>query len=276
MKNDPNKILAFIGAGNMASSLFGGLIKQGFDPQKLRVSDPDQNQLDKAAILGVKTYKENSACLKDAKFIVICVKPQLAKNVCNALDLSKGQVLVSIAAGITISNLETWLPAGQPIIRCMPNTPALIQQGITALYANNHTTDKQKREAEQILTAIGQTLWVDEEQKIDIVTAISGSGPAYFFYLIEQMIEAGKELGISEAEATKLVLQTALGSALLAVAEGQDPPRVLREKVTSPGGTTHSAIETFKTHKLDEILKLGVKNASNRSAELSREFGEPI
>ena len=259
----------------MATSLFGGLIKQGFDPQKLRVSDPDQNQRDKAATLGVQTFTENSACLKDAKFVLLCVKPQVFKEVCSALEPSEDQVIISIAAGITISNLEAWLPTRQPIIRCMPNTPALIQQGITALYANNHTTDNQKRDAEQILMAIGQTLWVDEESKIDIVTAISGSGPAYFFYLIEQMIEAGKELGISEEDATKLALQTALGSAMLASAEGQDQPSVLRKKVTSPGGTTHSAIETFKNHKLDQIVKLGIENARNRSAELSREFGEP-
>ena len=259
----------------MATSLFGGLIKQGFDPQKIRVSDPDQNQRDKAATLGVQTFTENSACLKDAKFVLLCVKPQVFKEVCSALEPSEDQVIISIAAGITISNLEAWSPTRQPIIRCMPNTPALIQQGITALYANNHTTDKQKRDAEQILMAIGQTLWVDEESKIDIVTAISGSGPAYFFYLIEQMIEAGTELGISEGDATKLALQTALGSAMLASAEGQDQPSVLRKKVTSPGGTTHSAIETFKNHKLDQIVKLGIENARNRSAELSREFGEP-
>ncbi len=258
----------------MATSLFGGLIKQGFDPKKLRVSDPDQNQRDKATTLGVKTFTDNSACLKDANFVLICVKPQLVKDVCRTLKPSEDQVIISIAAGITISNLEAWSTKKQPIIRCMPNTPALIQQGISALYANNHTNDTQKREAEQILTAIGQTLWVDEESKIDIVTAISGSGPAYFFYLIEQMIEAGNELGISEEEATKLALQTALGSAMLASAEGQDQPRVLREKVTSPGGTTHSAIETFKNHKLDQIVKLGIENAYNRSAELSREFGE--
>ncbi len=260
----------------MATSILGGLIKQGFDPKKLRVSDPDPLQRSKATKLGVKTFEENSTCLSEATYIVICVKPQLAKIVCNTLELSNDQVLISIAAGITLSNLEAWFPARQPVIRCMPNTPALIQQGITALYANKHTTDKQKREAEQILKAIGQTLWVDRESKIDIVTAISGSGPAYFFYLIEQMIEAGKELGISEEEATKLALQTALGSAMLASTDGQDHPRELRQKVTSPGGTTHSAIETFKAHKLDEIIKLGVKNAYSRSAELAQEFGEPI
>ena len=274
MNSNTERALAFIGAGNMASSMFGGLIKNGIDPTMIRVSDPDSLQRAKASKLGIQTFKKNSDCVREAGFIIICVKPQLAKTVCKTLELSNNQVLISIAAGISLLSLENWLPGNQPIIRGMPNTPALIQQGITALYANDYTKQAQRTEAEKILSAIVETLWVDHEEKIDVVTAVSGSGPAYFFYLMEHMIEAGKELGISEKEAIQLTIQTALGSAKLASMNRSDHPRLLRQSVTSPGGTTQRAIETFEAHKLNEIIKLGIKNARNRSSDLSLEFGE--
>ena len=155
----------------------------------------------------------------------------------------------------------------------MPNTPALIQECITGLYANQYSTLEQKENAEQLLGSVGTTLWVNDENKLDVITAISGSGPAYFFYLMEQMVIAGIELGITENEALELTLQTALGAARLASREQQDTPKLLRKKVASPGGTTQSALQTFEDHGLDEAFKLGIKNAFIRSKELSQEFG---
>ena len=268
-----DKEIAFIGSGNMAISILSGLVEEGYDQSKLRISDPDAGQRHRAEEFGIGLFEDNNECIKGAELILICVKPQIVKKVCRELTSSREQLVISIAAGITTKALSDWLPRKQSIIRCMPNTPALIQEGITGLYANQYSTLEQKENAEQLLGSVGLTLWVTDENKLDVITAISGSGPAYFFYLMEQMVIAGIELGITENEALELTLQTALGAARLAGREQQDTPKLLREKVTSPGGTTQSALQTFEDHGLDEAFKLGIKNAFIRSKELSQEFG---
>ena len=268
-----DKEIAFIGSGNMAISILSGLVEQGYERSKLRISDPDADQRSRAEEFGVDLFEDNNECVHGAEIILICVKPQIVKKVCQALTSTSEQLVISIAAGITTKALSDWLPREQSIIRCMPNTPALIRQGITGLYANEYSTPEQKENTEQLLGSVGTTLWVTEENKLDVITAISGSGPAYFFYLMEQMVIAGIELGITENEALELTLQTALGASRLASREQQDTPTLLREKVTSPGGTTQSALQTFKDHGMDEAFRLGIKNAFLRSKEISQEFG---
>ena len=268
-----DEAIAFIGSGNMAISILNGLVEQECERSKLRISDPDADQRRRAEEFGVNHFEDNNECIHNAELIMICVKPQIVKKVCQDLHVNKGQLVVSIAAGITTKALSNWLPRKQSIIRCMPNTPALIGQGVTALYANEYATPEQKENAERLLGSVGATLWVTEENKLDVITAISGSGPAYFFYLMEQMVLTGVELGLTENEALELTLQTALGAARLASREQQDTPKSLREKVTSPGGTTQSALQTFKDHGIDEAFRLGIKNAYIRSKKLSQEFG---
>ena len=268
-----DKEIAFIGSGNMAISILSGLVAEGYEGSKLRISDPDADQRRRAGKFGVDLFEDNNECVHGAEIILICVKPQMVKKVCQALTSTSEQLVISIAAGITAKALSDWLPREQSIIRCMPNTPALIRQGITGLYANEYSTPEQKENTERLLGSDGTTLWVTEENKLDVITAISGSGPAYFFYLMEQMVMAGIELGITENEALELTLQTALGSSRLASREKQDTPTSLREKLPSPGGTTQSALQTFKDHGMDEAFRLGIKNAFLRSKELSQEFG---
>ena len=258
----------------MASSIIGGLLLEGVDPQQLRVSDPSAEQRAKSKDLGIVTYSENNESLENANLVILCVKPQIAKEVTSRLLLKKDQLFVSIVAGINTNSLQSWLTERQPIIRCMPNTPALIREGITALYANKSVTEEQKTSAQNLVTAIGKILWVEDERKLDVVTALSGSGPAYFFYLMEQMIEAGKELGMDEQEAIDLTIQTATGAAKMASQDSQATPKTLRINVTSAGGTTESALNTFKNKNMNHSIKLAIKNAHARSQELSREFGE--
>ena len=193
-----DKEIAFIGSGNMAISILSGLVAEGYEGSKLRISDPDADQRRRAGEFGVDLFEDNNECVHGAELILICVKPQIVKKVCQALTSTSEQLVISIAAGITTKALSDWLPREQSIIRCMPNTPALIRQGITGLYANEYSTPEQKENTEQLLGSVGTTLWVTEENKLDVITAISGSGPAYFFYLMEQMVIAGIELGITE------------------------------------------------------------------------------
>ena len=270
---DTQHTIAFLGAGNMAISLLRGLTETGVDAGRLRAADPAPEQRARADALGIATFAENQAALAGADVVVLAVKPQIAGAVLESLSLSDDQMLVSIAAGIGLKSLARWTSATQPIVRCMPNTPALVGAGMTALYANDRCSAPQRQAAERLLDACGSVLWVEEEAALDAVTAVSGSGPAYFFALMEAMVQAGQSLGLSEAQARQLTLQTAYGAALMTREEGADPA-TLRRNVTSPGGTTAAALETLDAHDFTQLIETALAAAADRSRALAEEFGE--
>jgi pyrroline-5-carboxylate reductase len=265
--------IAFVGAGNMARSLISGLLAAGCDPGRIRASDPVAEQRDAIVALGIAAGSDNTAAIAGADVIVLAVKPQVLGTVVTALALTPAQLVVSIAAGVPIASLERWTATTQPIVRCMPNTPALVGAGITALHANAAVSGPGRRRAEEILGAAGRTLWVESEALLDAVTAVSGSGPAYFFYLMEAMIEAGVALGLPPAIATELTLETAYGAALMARAPHAAVPGTLRRNVTSPGGTTQRALEIFDAAHVRSTVIDALTGAATRAAELAREFG---
>lgn len=265
--------IAFIGGGNMARSLITGLLGAGTDPERITVSDPMPAQRELLAELGVRTTDDNGAAVAGADTIVLAVKPQVLGAVLKALPIEPDQLLVSIAAGVPIEAIQTWTRPGQPIVRCMPNTPALLGAGITALYAGEAVDEAGLARAEQILAAAGRTLRVNEESKLDAVTAVSGSGPAYFFYLMEAMIEAGIGQGLDAETATVLTLETAYGAALMA-RERTSTPAELRANVTSPGGTTAAAIAALDAADSAATIRAALDAARDRAQALAREFGK--
>jgi pyrroline-5-carboxylate reductase len=266
--------IAFIGAGNMAFSLAGGLLARGHDPARLIAADPDTAQRKRVAELGIPTTADNAEASASADVVVLAVKPQLMRAVVKgiAATLRSDHLLISIAAGIPLSALAAWCGRPVAIVRCMPNTPALYGAGITALVGNERVDARQLETARSILAAVGETVLMDHERHLDAVTAVSGSGPAYVFYLLEAMIEAGCELGLPPETARELAAQTVLGAALMtrrssvAVAE-------LRRNVTSPGGTTERAIAVLDAAGGQDLLKEAVRQAAIRSRELGAEYG---
>lgn len=264
--------IAFIGGGNMARSLISGLLNAGTPAEKISVSDPAAPQRELLAELGVRVTDDNEMALAGADVVVLAVKPQVLGEVLKDLPLAPEQLLVSIAAGVPVQAMNTWTRPDQPIVRCMPNTPALLGAGVTALYAGATVNEAGRELAETILAAAGRTLWVDEEVKLDAVTAVSGSGPAYFFYLMEAMIEAGIEQGLDVETATELTLETAYGAALMA-RERTDTPAVLRANVTSPGGTTAAAIAALDAADAAATIRRALAAAGERSRTLAKEFG---
>jgi pyrroline-5-carboxylate reductase len=271
--------IAFIGAGNMAASLIGGLRAQGIDASAIRASDRGAEQRSKiSAEHGIETFSSNAEAIQDADVIVLSVKPQVMKEVCLELaaHIGKQQLVVSIAAGISCASLEKWLSkpgAVAAIVRCMPNTPALLRQGVSGLYGNAQVSIEQRQQAEQLLGAVGLALWLDKEELIDAVTAVSGSGPAYFFLLIEAMTAAGEKLGLPRETAAQLTLQTALGAARMAVASDVDACE-LRRRVTSPAGTTEAAIKSFQADGFEALVEKALNAAAQRSAELAEQLGQ--
>jgi pyrroline-5-carboxylate reductase len=267
--------IAFVGGGNMAKSLIGGLIEAGTAAGNITVSDPVQatrEQLESQ--FGVTTHETNGAAISSADVIVLAVKPQQLHPV--VTDLSphlNNQLLVSIAAGVRIQDIVAW--SGQTetaLVRCMPNTPALIGCGATGLFANQHVSDRQKRQVEKIVTAAGIFAWVDNEAQLDAVTALSGSGPAYFFLMLESMIESAEKMGIASASAKAFAIQTALGAARMA-GEVPESPAQLRRNVTSPAGTTEAAICSFDNDQYREIVDRAMQAAARRANELGDELG---
>ena len=268
--------IAFIGAGNMAASLIGGLLAQGIPASHIRASDPGAEQRAKiAAEHGIELFESNADAIANADVVVLATKPQVLKQVSLALapSLAPEQLIVSIAAGISCASLANWLGESRAIVRCMPNTPALLRLGASGLYANAHVDASQRQLAEQLLSAVGLALWLDEEQQIDAVTAVSGSGPAYFFLLIEAMTAAGEKLGLSRAIAEQLTLQTALGAAHMASASDVDAAE-LRRRVTSPNGTTEAAIKAFQAGGFEAQVQQALNAAAARSAELAEQLGQ--
>ena len=271
-----NSQIGFVGAGNMAASLIGGLIADGTDPSCLWVSDIDNQKLNHLeSRFGVKTVMDNASLVNKVDAVVIALKPQVfgevAKQMADSVKEYK-PLIISVAAGIRTADMEAWFGDDAAIVRTMPNTPALVQTGATGLYANTHVSAAQKVVAENIMRAVGVAMWVEQEQQMDVVTALSGSGPAYYFYVMEAMEKAGKQLGLSESTARLLTIQTALGAAELAM-ESSDEPAVLRQRVTSPGGTTEQALKILQESGLDKIFKTAMEAATKRAAELAEQYG---
>ena len=268
------KTIGFIGAGNMANSLIRGLLTRGMNSASILAADVDADKLQHLSTDCKITAASNQQIADSADVIVLAVKPQVIEAVCTDLQLaatSSSRLIVSIAAGITIQHLQDWLGDSEAIVRCMPNTPALIGKGISGLFANANVSELQRRASEQLMDAVGVCVWVDQESDIDTVTAVSGSGPAYFFLFIEAMQEAAREMGLSEEVAKSLVYQTAVGAAELAI-NSEDDITELRRKVTSPGGTTERAINQFEEDGLREIVKRALTAARDRSIELASEI----
>jgi pyrroline-5-carboxylate reductase len=276
VKTMNNTTLTFIGGGNMASSLIGGLIADGWDPARIRVADTSTQRLQQLAEqFPIITTTSNSDAADHANVIVLAVKPQIIKSVAQELADSVSQqqpLVISIAAGIPAAALGNWLGKPIAIVRTMPNTPAMVQSGATALYANANVSEDQRSTAESILRAVGIAIWVEDEAQMDAVTALSGSGPAYFFLFMEALQAAGQELGLPESTAQLLALQTAFGAAKMAL-ESNENAATLRRQVTSPGGTTEYAIRTFQEGGLEALVSKALLAAADRSRELAAEFG---
>ncbi len=266
--------ITFVGGGNMANSIIGGLVAQAYDPKKIIACDPLETNLTALSnSYGINTSTDNATSVAKAQVVVLAVKPQIMKIVCEQIreNIEHKPLIISIAAGISIAKFTDWLNADLPMIRCMPNTPALVQAGATGIFANSLTSEEQKLQAEDILKAIGIIEWLDEERLIDAVTALSGSGPAYFFLLMEAMIEAGIDQGLSPTIANNLAIQTCLGAGLLAQSNDVDVAE-LRKRVSSPGGTTLKALESFQEDGLTASVKKAMAAAANRAATLAEEF----
>lgn len=270
-----NTTIAFIGGGNMAASIIGGLIAAGSDATNIRVSDPLTDTHAKLKGLGdVFCTTEPASAIDGADVVVLAVKPQVMEAALAPIAASiaaQKMLTISIAAGIPLSALQRWLADDCPIVRCMPNTPALIGQGAAALFASDAVNTTQRDIAERILAAAGTALWVETEAQLDAVTALSGSGPAYYFYMMEVMIEIGQELGLSEAQAKALTLQTATGAAAMASRDGVDVGE-LRRQVTSPGGTTQAALESLQSDQYSAVMRRALTAARDRSLSLAKEW----
>ncbi|MEQ1544813.1 pyrroline-5-carboxylate reductase [Methyloglobulus sp.] len=266
--------IGFIGGGNMAASLVNGLVASGHDPKQLWVSDINPETLDMlSANLNINVTQSNQEVINTVDVVVLAVKPQILAQVAKEIApyIQQRQLVVSIAAGINQASLGKWLGADVATVRCMPNTPALVLTGATALHANDKVSSEQRDLAETILRAVGIALWVDDESELDAVTAVSGSGPAYYFLLMEAMEKVAVELGLSEATARLLIQQTALGAAKIAL-ESSESPGELRRRVTSPGGTTQQAIETFEAGGFSRLVSLALHAARDRSIEMSKQM----
>ena len=266
--------IAFIGGGNMASAIIGGLIRQGVPATRIIVVEPYEPQ--RAVLLqqfGIQALPAADDSLSNAQVVVWAVKPQTFKDAASSVAAFTAHALhLSVAAGIRSSSIAQWT-ANDAIVRAMPNTPALVGQGMTALFARAGVTAAQQALAEQIIGTTGQFLWVQKEEQLDAVTALSGSGPAYVFYFLEAMQQAGVEMGLPAEQALQLAIGTFSGASQLA-AQSSEPPAVLRERVTSKGGTTFAALESMRADQVAEHFIAAMKAAEVRSQELGDEFGK--
>ena len=267
--------IAFIGGGNMARSLIGGLVTRGVQGDSIRVAEPVEAAREAlAADFGVAAFATGTEAVDGAGAWVLAVKPQVLRQVCEALApqaRAQRPLVISIAAGITSAQIARWLggdDAATAIVRCMPNTPAMLGAGVTGLYATPAVDGPGRAQAEGLLSSAGKTVWIDDEAKMDAVTAVSGSGPAYVFLLAEAMEDAARRQGLPDDTARTLVLQTVLGAARM-LTESDEPPAELRRRVTSPGGTTQAAIETFERGGLRALVDEAIGNAAERGRQLS-------
>lgn len=272
----PHSTIAFIGAGNMAKAIIGGLLAEGFSAANISASSPRLETLGKVASqFGISVSIDNALIAAKADVIVLAVKPQLLKEVALELaaSLSHQPLIISVAAGITTESLASWLGQDQAIVRCMPNTPSQLREGASGLFANAKVSAAQKAQANAILQAVGVVQWLDDEALINAVTAVSGSGPAYFFLAMEAMIDAGVAQGLSRDCATALTLQTARGAAMLAQQSDVDVAE-LRRRVTSPNGTTEQAIKSFENDGIRAMFDRALRACANRALALSQSLGK--
>ena len=271
-----NSRIAFIGCGNMGRSLIGGLIANGQSVNSITGTDINAEQRQTAATqFNIEVLEDNRQAIKDANVVVLAVKPQSMQDTLSAIKAELAQeqpLLISIAAGIHLSDLGQWAGEGLAIVRSMPNTPALIQSGATALCANQYSSDSQRDLAETIMRSVGLALWLDDETLMDAVTALSGSGPAYFFLIMEVMEKAATQLGLSQEHARILTLQTAFGAAKMALESNHDT-ETLRKQVTSPGGTTEQALNVLMNGGIEDLFADALKAAQKRSTELAASLG---
>ena len=259
--------IAFVGGGNMAYALATRLAQGAYD---VVVSEPVAEQRGRFDP-PVSTTPDNTVAIQGASTVVLAVKPQVLESVVREIapGLGDDQLVVSIAAGVPLGAIEGWLGSGRAVVRCMPNTPALVGAGISGLIANAAVTPDQRDEAESILRAAGEVVWFDTDTDLDAVTALSGSGPAYFFAAIEALANAGTNIGLDPETAKRLVVATARGAAIMAT---EDDPAELRVQVTSPGGTTARALSILDERSFPESLDAAVRGAFERSRELAREL----
>jgi pyrroline-5-carboxylate reductase len=267
--------LCFLGGGNMAGALIGGLVAKGFAARDIAVVEMSPQAREKlAAQWPVRISTAPDAALQGADVLVIAVKPQdMRAALASISGFSKEKLVVSVAAGIGIDALSRWLGGHRRIVRCMPNTPGLIGAGITGLFASPDVSPSERKQAESILRAVGEVVWLPEERLIDPVTAVSASGPAYVFWFIEQLAAAAMKLGIAKDDAMRLAKQTVLGAAQLA-SQSPESPETLRKNVTSKGGTTEAALKVFDEEKLAERFIRAVEAASARGAAMGKELGK--
>ena len=265
--------ISFIGGGNMASAIIGGLIRQGWQPAQIQVVEPWAEQRERLAQqFGLSALAEPGPALQGSETVVWAVKPQTFKEAAEQCRAWLSDSLhLSVAAGIRSDSMAGWLDT-QRIVRAMPNTPALVGQGMTGLFARSAVTGGDKERVQTVLAPTGELLWLDSEQQLDAVTALSGSGPAYVFYFLEAMAQAGAELGLSRAEAHKLAVGTFVGASALAKAS-DEPPEILRQRVTSKGGTTYAALTHMENTAVKDHFVQAMHAAAQRAQELGDEFG---
>ncbi|MGO1232579.1 MAG: pyrroline-5-carboxylate reductase [Marinobacter sp.] len=269
--------ISFIGAGNMASAIIGGMLDSGFQAGDIWVSAPDDNHLQSLRKrFGISVTTDNRYCAEQADIVILAVKPQVMADVCRDIApmvQNTRPLMVSIAAGLTSDTLDEWLGGGLPLVRVMPNTPSLVGKGAAGLFANSQVKDKQKKMVQSVFESIGSALWVEDENLLHAVTALSGSGPAYFFLMLEALESAATEAGIEADTARALAIQTMAGAAEMAGRSEHDPAQ-LKRNVMSPGGTTEQAIHTFEDGGLRELVKKAYGAAFERSQEMSKELAD--
>jgi len=274
MKNSTT--IGFIGAGNMAYAIISGLINNDFSAENIKISDTNESLLSlRKKEFNLEVFTDNSDLVRHCDVIVLAVKPQMLSSVCQLLKqaLNSNMLIISIAAGGRVHDIDRWLGGDCAIVRTMPNTPALLNQGVTGMFANERVSGTQKELATSILNSVGQSLWVTDEVMLDVVTALSGSGPAYFFLMIESMSKAGVALGLDEKTAQSLSIQTAIGASMMA-SVSDESPRDLRANVTSPNGTTQAAIESFQDQNFDMIVAHAMRAAFDRASQLAAELSD--
>ena len=265
--------ICFIGGGNMAQALIGGLLSRGLPATRVTVSDPVEHVRELLQAKDIHVTDNNIDAIQDADIVVLAVKPQVLADVLKPLNgLFTDKLIVSIVAGAEIQTISAFTGT-EMVVRVMPNTPALVQTGAHGLFAYPVVDDTKRELASQVLAATGLTLWVESEDQIDAVTAVSGSGPAYFFYMMESMIRAGKNMGLDEKTATALTLQTALGAAQMAITSSNTPAE-LRKNVTSPNGTTQAALEVFDRAQISQNIQTALAAAQKRSQELAQDLSD--
>lgn len=269
--------VTFIGAGNMAGAIIGGMIDSGFAAADITATSPSDEALAPLRErLGIRTSTDNATAVGESDVVVLSVKPQIMRDVCEGLRdavQARRPLIVSVAAGLPADTLEHWLGGELPLVRCMPNTPSLVGAGAAGLFANSRVSDSQRQLATELIEAVGLVEWVEDEALLEAVTAVSGSAPAYFFLMFEAMEEAGVSLGLPAETARRLAMQTALGAAKMALASDKEPAE-LKRNVMSPGGTTERAVEHLESAGLRGIMQEAMAACAHRAREMADELGK--